>query len=200
MGTDKSFFKNYDFSRVFLNLFITFTVSIYLSFFALSIFQDVNWLIFLIIFLIIAFLLTLFPFKKKFLYYFVLILLLIPILSLFISFLIPPSAPPPSDPPKLVTSGCLDIIPSLIIIILFISVSILLILRKTKRPEKEIIAPLKPDLLRSIFFLIYTSIGWTLFSYLLEMDSQFAGIAAIIAGLIVAGFDPDEIIAITKKI
>lgn len=81
----------------------------------------------------------------------------------------------------------------------FIWVPIPLTFKKTKRPEKEIITPLKPDLLRSIFFLIYTSIGWTLFTYLLEMDNEFAGIAAIIAGLIVAGFDPNETIAITRR-
>jgi hypothetical protein len=226
MGTDEVFFKNYDFGRVFLNIVITFTVSIYLSLFILLIFQDVNWLIFFIIFLIIAFSLTLFPFKKKILFYLALILLLFLILSLLlISLSAPPlfqfltptpmpapmpsptptpmpsptpapiSAPMPTAPP----GGFLDIILLLIIIILFILVPILLILRKAKRSEKEIITPLKPDLLRSIFFLIYTSVGWTLFSYLLEMDKEFAGIAAIIAGLIVAGFDPNEIIAITRK-
>ena len=97
MGTDKDklFFKNYDFGRVLLNIVIT--VSIYLSFFTVLIFQNLNWLIFLIIFLIIAFLLTLFPFKKKILSYFALILLLFPILLLLLSPLALP--PKPGQPP-----------------------------------------------------------------------------------------------------
>lgn len=190
MRTNKTFYNVYDFGRVFINVIIAFIISTYISLFT---FLILDLQIFLFILFIVAFLLTFLPFKKKILSYFTIILLLIPvILFIFNLFSPPPENPVPLGPP-------LDPFVLFIIIALFIIIPLLLIIiRNDNKSDNEIVPSLKPDLLRSIFFIIYTSVSWTLLNYLVEMDSEFAGIAAIITGLIVAGLDPNKIMGIIK--
>ena len=95
-------------------------------------------------------------------------------------------------------SYIIEILAILLIIFVFILLPLLIIFKKSIS-IKDDFSSLEPDLLRSIFFLIYTCVGWTLFCILIRMDPEIAGIAAIITGLIVAGFDPNTIIRMVKS-